>query len=227
MIRADRRKYHYVYKITRTDGSGKYYIGLHSTDDLDDGYFGSGDRICKSLKKHGKEGHSKEILKFFGTRDEAKALEKLMVNEELLGDKLCLNLALGGGGFTSEESKLVQQRPEVKKKKSESTKRQWVENRDVMSEAISKTNIVRWQDDVHRAKMVEVARKSFLGKKHSVETIQKMKDLKDGHGIGEDNSQFGTCWIHSLTEKRSLKIDKNDLGSWLQKEWVKGRKLKF
>lgn len=34
--RADERKFHYIYKITRFDG--KYYIGMHSTDDLDDGY---------------------------------------------------------------------------------------------------------------------------------------------------------------------------------------------
>ena len=37
--RVDQRKYHYIYKITRDDG--KYYIGLHSTDDLDDGYLPS------------------------------------------------------------------------------------------------------------------------------------------------------------------------------------------
>lgn len=37
--RSDRRKHHYIYKITRDDGF--YYIGMHSTDDLDDGYFGT------------------------------------------------------------------------------------------------------------------------------------------------------------------------------------------
>ncbi len=38
MKQAERRKFHYIYKITRIDGSGKYYIGMHSTDDLEDGY---------------------------------------------------------------------------------------------------------------------------------------------------------------------------------------------
>jgi len=28
MTRADQRKFHYIYKITRNDGSGKYYILL-------------------------------------------------------------------------------------------------------------------------------------------------------------------------------------------------------
>jgi predicted GIY-YIG superfamily endonuclease len=34
------KKYHFVY-ITRHK-NGKYYVGRHSTDDLNDGYIGSG-----------------------------------------------------------------------------------------------------------------------------------------------------------------------------------------
>lgn len=37
--RADQRKFHYIYKISRD--AGRYYIGMHSTDDINDGYFGS------------------------------------------------------------------------------------------------------------------------------------------------------------------------------------------
>lgn len=40
MKQAVRRKYHFIYKITRLDNN-RYYIGMHSTDNLDDGYFGS------------------------------------------------------------------------------------------------------------------------------------------------------------------------------------------
>jgi hypothetical protein len=35
--------------------NNKYYIGMHSTNNLEDGYIGSGDRIRRSLKKYGKE----------------------------------------------------------------------------------------------------------------------------------------------------------------------------
>jgi len=98
MTRPEKRKFHYIYKITRNDGSGKYYIGLHSTDDLHDGYFGSGQRLWKSIKKHGKEKHSKEILEFLHSRHALLEREKELVNEKTLTDPLCMNLAIGGGG---------------------------------------------------------------------------------------------------------------------------------
>jgi len=64
------KKFHYIYKITRNDG--KYYIGLHSTDNIDDGYFGSGKRLRYSIRKHGKEAHTKEIIEFLPSREELK-----------------------------------------------------------------------------------------------------------------------------------------------------------
>ena len=44
---------------------------------------------------------------------------------------------------------------------------------------------------------------------------------------GEKNSQFDTVWIYSMTEKRSIKIPKEDLNHWLLNGWYKGRKLNF
>jgi len=38
------KKYHYIYKTTNILNY-KFYIGMHSTDDLDDGYVGSGKRL--------------------------------------------------------------------------------------------------------------------------------------------------------------------------------------
>ncbi len=96
MRRADQRKFHYIYKITRQDG--RYYIGLHSTDDLNDGYFGSGQLLWKSIRKHGKEEHSKEILEFLPSRSAVKLREAELVNQKTLADPRCMNLAPGGQG---------------------------------------------------------------------------------------------------------------------------------
>ena len=93
------KKFHYFYKITNLINR-KYYYGIHSTDDLDDGYFGSGVAINNAYKKYGYSNFKKEILAFFDTRDEASAYESKIVNEELLKDPLCYNLVPGGdAGF--------------------------------------------------------------------------------------------------------------------------------
>ena len=101
--RAQRRKYHYFYKTTCLI-TNKYYYGMHSTDNLDDGYLGSGRKLWHSINKHGRENHKIEILEFFDSREKLKEKEISYVNENLLKDPMCMNLQLGGGGgFINEE----------------------------------------------------------------------------------------------------------------------------
>lgn len=38
---------------------------------------------------------------------------------------------------------------------------------------------------------------------------------------------YGLIWIYSIIEKRSMRISKEDLNTWLSKGWIKGRKMKF
>ena len=65
---------HYIYKTT-CNVTKRYYIGMHSTTNLEDGYLGSGKRLRYSVRKYGKENHTKEILEFLPTR------EKLVIRE--------------------------------------------------------------------------------------------------------------------------------------------------
>jgi hypothetical protein len=44
------RNIHYLYKITCIINE-KYYLGIHSTNNINDGYMGSGKRIKYSIKK--------------------------------------------------------------------------------------------------------------------------------------------------------------------------------
>jgi len=63
--------YHFIYKTTSP--SGKFYIGRHSTTNLDDGYLGSGKWI-RSLKD--KSNLKREILEYCNSSNELLPLEE-------------------------------------------------------------------------------------------------------------------------------------------------------
>ena len=87
--------YHYFYKITNKT-NGKFYYGIHSTDNLDDGYMGSGSALKRAYKKEGKDNFHKEIIRFFDNRQDLEDYEKKIVNENLVYDNSCYNIATGG-----------------------------------------------------------------------------------------------------------------------------------
>lgn len=100
------KKYHFIYKTTNII-TKQFYIGRHSTNNINDGYLGSGTRFKRSLSKYGKENFVIERLEFFKTKDELIIRESELVNESLIKDKLSLNMKKGGngGGFVNDEHK--------------------------------------------------------------------------------------------------------------------------
>jgi len=215
--RADQRKFHYIYKITRTDGSGKYYIGMHSTDDLNDGYFGSGKLITRAIKKYGKELHSKEILEFLPSRQELKLRERELVNEEIINDPLCMNLQLGGGGgFSSAEHR---------EKFIGSSRNSALRGTARASSISAKAARTKW--DRHYEKMVVVAlgnlaKACIAATSDEANRKRKLTFAERKHAQGEKNSQFGTCWVTNGV--KPIKIKKEELDTYLANGYRRGRK---
>lgn len=89
------KKYNYVYQ-TKNMINERTYIGVHSTNNLNDGYLGSGDKLAFSIKKYGKENFKMEILDFFDTKAEAFQEESFLVNKEWVLDRNNYNMTLGG-----------------------------------------------------------------------------------------------------------------------------------
>lgn len=105
------RKYNFIYKITcllkESSMYNHYYIGQHSTNNLDDGYLGSGIKIGRYIQKYGAiEGvtYKKEILAYCETSEELNELEYKLIGDLWENDPLCLNMKAGGNypGYSKE-----------------------------------------------------------------------------------------------------------------------------
>ena len=97
---------HYTYRIDNLI-NGKYYIGKHSSESLDDKYMGSGPLIKAAIAKYGIKNFKKTILKTFSTSEEAFEHEAQIVTMAEVNDPMCYNVQPGGKGkqklFTDEE----------------------------------------------------------------------------------------------------------------------------
>lgn len=78
--------------------NGKFYIGIHGTNNLDDGYLGSGLNLEKAIHKYGKLSFEREILKYFNSYEEAYNYEKSFITQDLINCRMCYNIASGGNG---------------------------------------------------------------------------------------------------------------------------------
>lgn len=115
--------YYYLYQIEHKS-TGKIYVGVHRTTDIEDGYMGSGSLITRAIRKHGLHDFEKKILKFFDSAEEMLLAEKEIVNETFVKNENTYNLTLGGlGGWyhvNSEEniSKYVNIRKKIRENRT-------------------------------------------------------------------------------------------------------------
>jgi hypothetical protein len=101
---------HYIIYKTTNNINGKYYIGQHITDNLDDGYIGSGVALSRAIKKYGKDNFTREILATGDNKEMLNELEAFYVGWDEVNDKNCYNLKTGGGscGLLSKETRQKQ-----------------------------------------------------------------------------------------------------------------------
>jgi group I intron endonuclease len=113
------KKYHYLYKTTNLINN-KFYVGMHSTDDLEDGYLGSGKYLRNAVNYYGKENFKTEILEFFDNREILKEKEIELVTKDFIKIPLCMNLQVGGFGGPYDSN--WARTSEYRKKVSDNTK---------------------------------------------------------------------------------------------------------
>jgi len=196
-----KKKIHYLYKTT-CNVTNRYYIGMHSTTKMDDGYMGSGKRLRYSIRKHGEDNHTKEVLEFFESRELLIEAEIKAITPEMITDKDCMNLmegGTGGHGFWSKEHEEAFIKAGAKAF-SDKFKND-VEFRE-------KRRILSSKNMTDNMKQGKIPIPTFKGKTHSDESKKKQSEANKGKGKGSTNSQFGKCWI--TNEKENKKIYKGD-----------------
>jgi hypothetical protein len=191
--------YYYLYKITNLLNN-KFYIGIHSTENLEDGYFGSGRALKQAISKHGKHNFKKEILEYFNSYEEVSAREKEIVNEEFVKSQKTYNLNIGGYGSFSYINSLPNQghRPGQQK--------------EAAKIAADKLKF----DQEHRAK--------FCAKMRDA----RIKQIQEGKMCWQQpdyiNPAKSRKWISHDTEACSMYIEVSDAKEYLEQGWYYGRK---
>ena len=138
------KKYHFIYKTTNLINN-QFYIGMHSTSNIKDGYLGSGKRLKRSLKKYGENNFKFEILEFLPTRESLINREIELVNGNLLKDALCINLKLGGsGGFSNKQQSINAKKSNEKQKVLRETDKNWATKTKINRSKSQKKIIRKW-----------------------------------------------------------------------------------
>lgn len=215
-----------VYKITNTI-NGKFYIGVHKTDNLNDGYMGSGKLIKAAIEKYGIENFTREYLHVFDNAEDMFKMESELVNEEFVASDDTYNIMLGGNGgwdfinakgFNPRYDSDFQRKCQALGQIALAKRRQ--EDPEFNEEFIRKCK--ESLANGRAAAAVLYPNGLFYGKKHSEKTKSIMRE-KAKLRTGDKNSQFGTMWIMNSESGESKKIKKDAI---IPDGWVRGRKLK-
>lgn len=214
------KKYHFIYKTTNIIND-KFYIGMHSTDNLNDNYIGSGKILWYSVKKYGRDNFKFEILEFLPDRKSLKNREMEIVNENMLSNQKCMNIKKGGdGGFTLEQTKNGRK----------ITNQILLEKHGEYFYSVISKNYHDFLTPEQKIEFINKIKKgqinynhiTFLGKNHTEESKRKIGE-KNKRNTGEKNSQYNTMWIYNLNENKKIKKDEWDY--FCEMGWKKGRKI--
>lgn len=207
---------HYVYEIKNIIND-KIYVGKHSTENIDDGYMGSGKYISAAIKKHGLENFRKRIIKQFETAKEALEFERQLVNEEFVKDVRTYNLSLGGKGGWGLNNLFFNNEWQ---KQNSPFRRLWQDKNWSAKERKERSKRTK---KLHTLGVYQNFKCNWNGRKHTEETKKRIGEANSKHQTGKGNSQFGTCWIYNKETFENRKIKAVDIQSWISQGWIKGR----
>ena len=221
-----------VYKTVNL-ANGKYYFGVHKTEDPDDSYLGSGNYIRRAIVKYGEQGFRKDVLFTYLDPELAFAKEDEIIQCYRGLDPLCMNLRRGGsGGFDWINKNGLAHTSEIQSHAI--TARHLKERQDpayaaLIGRRIREGQIKRLKQDPDLIKRladaakqsVKKALKAWTGNKHTDESRELMSIKK----MGNKNNRFGFRWVYNDSLRTSKSIPPDDLSKFLTCGWKLGRKF--
>lgn len=212
-----------VYQITNIVNN-KTYIGKHQTDDLNDGYMGSGIHLKRAIKKYGIEKFVKQILYVFESEKEMNCKETELVTEEFCLREDTYNICVGGQGGFSHINRDINFRKNKNKKARQVTNnilflKYGVMNPSQIPEVRKKLSII--MKEKYRTGERKSTLPSWSGKTHREESKKKIGTANAIHQKGDSNSQYGTVWVTNGSENKKVRRE-----DFMPDGWYKGRVIK-
>lgn len=200
--------------------NGKFYFGVHKTENPNDEYLGSGTYIKRAVEKHGAQSFRKEVLFIYLDAESAFAKEDELV-QCWRHHPLCKNLRKGGsGGFDWINSEGLNNSSQNYRKATNA----WL-SKSATDEEFRKQHskrIEKAQASPFRLIGVVAENKRRTGRKHRPETIEKMQQTGKTR-VGSLNGRFGTRWVHNLLTQETRCIKAEEFEGFKEAGWNPGR----
>lgn len=180
------KQYYYMYKITNLINN-KIYIGVHGTNNLNDGYFASGLMINRSLKKYGIDSFKREIINWYDYEVEMLDDERRIVNHEFINSNKTYNCIIGGQGGA--------QNIETRKKISKSKTGLKFSDDHIKNLKLSHTGILMNEDTKKKLSILNSgSNNKFFGKTFTNEQLEKIKLAR----INQKNLAYKKIYINDI-----------------------------
>lgn len=182
-----------VYKV-KNEVNDKIYIGSHKTDDIDDGYLGSGLNIKRAIQKYGLTAFTKEVLFIFDNETDMYRMEAELVNEKFVSRSDTYNIKVGGhGGFEHLQ------------------KQAWVYvNKGGLTKKILRAELEAYLN-VGWARGNETLSKTATGRK-----------LSDEHRNNISNTFKGTKFVHDNCTGKCVRVSELEYNDYINRGWLPG-----